>query len=1339
MPDNTIYRALHRCMDGTTLTLPRDTFVGGISEVLGEYFPPDGTLVIEDVHLVQQGEEVTFNEARGSNGPLKGAVVHASFTPAPARPGASTVALVLTAVLPEGWRFSSAWPLLANGPTDQLSVSDATLTLSSLQTTGPAGLVKGLAFDGEVHFPAAWSAALWLLKGAAGLHVGGAIRQRGTAPSFDFSTPVGKVDLPVLGKLDVAFAFTSETVPGSPQPPGQLTIRSAARPGRGATAEPNKDSDGPVESPWVPRTALGVRATIIIAQAPVPILVDLSAPSATLPVTADVSALSVVMLQDLAQVLAGADLGAALPDKSVFDPGEYLTVKSLAVTLNPAARKLVSAELTLGTRATWPITAGLSCGPVDLTFLIEFAEGTVRAALAGGVHFTGGTLGLAASYPGFVFSGGLTPGSTIELSSLLKPILRDTPIRPSLTLDELDFVVQPLDGGSFSLVTGLIGDWSVPVGPARLTLTRAYLALARRKDGTSGSGTSGSIAVKGELTPPAGAGQPITIDGSWTLPGSFSLHGEFPDLDLTALAAKLSGVSPPAGVPDIDLRDGTYAIMLDVSTGDASFALAAAASIDDHHLGSGMFVVRRTPQGVGFLVGFVVDEGWSPAQIWPELDVIFNNLPITKAGLLISTLPTGSPVNLPTMKMPSLPASVSPGFSFFSTLDLTRGILSPLSALFSDDTTLDLLAVVDTGRPTESVFKATFTGSSVNQEITWNDVVVTIKPATTTFTVRAGATFEIEQEKLTLSGEGRVTMEPPSASFSLLLEDWRQPFGIEGLVVKQFGLQVGCEGGGVTIGLLGAFVIGTGQRTFTLVVGGEIIDFEAPGALIFQLDDDHPDDPLMLSDVIKQFTSLELSSVPVLNAIAFRRLDFAVVDDPAGFTIGGYHFPPGIGIAADVLVYDWEAKFNLQVEWGTGVLASGSINKPISIADVFVLSSADGQRGPSGSIDTSQLPSRTDRPALARLPELRAIGAGPEPYFTLDGRLRFLGLDESIRASATGKTFDFDLAFSFLDAVTAELSCHLVDATNFRANGQVGFDLDVTVGPYAVGGVELVPRVHIDGPAATLRLGVQVDPSVIAQLSLCLSFTWGTLECKVDFTLSAADIQQELTRLAAAVLTWLKENVDKLFAEVLADVARWVEALKHEFQALAEDIDKVADALANYFKTAAEDAAAFLKRLGYGFAEIVAALVQFFKLAYDRAYALVESLWKDCAMENAQQQAYDPTTPEERHSLQDLSFALTESADGQRLLEAYYVHQEEIERLLAPHPYLHDRLSLMLGSRQGAIDLRPVADTAIRALVAIGPSATPTLRREIDTLIPLLVRYRDMSVSAVLHELEASR
>lgn len=126
-------------------------------------------------------------------------------------------------------------------------------------------------------------------------------------------------------------------------------------------------------------------------------------------------------------------------------------------------------------------------------------------------------------------------------------------------------------------------------------------------------------------------------------------------------------------------------------------------------------------------------------------------------------------------------------------------------------------------------------------------------------------------------------------------------------------------------------------------------------------------------------------------------------------------------------------------------------------------------------------------------------------------------------------------------------------------------------------------------------------------------------------------------------------------------------------------------------------------------------------------------------MENAQQQAYDPTTPEERHSLQDLSFALTESADGQRLLEAYYVHQEEIERLLAPHPYLHDRLGLMLGSRQGAVDLRPVADTAIRALVAIGPSATPTLRREIDTLIPLLVRYRDMSVSAVLHELEASR
>jgi hypothetical protein len=780
------------------------------------------------------------------------------------------------------------------------------------------------------------------------------------------------------------------------------------------------------------------------------------------------------------------------------------------------------------------------------------------------------------------------------------------------------------------------------------------------------------------------------------------------------------------------------AVVLNTGTGEYSFALAASASINRTDVGSAMFVVRKTPTKFAFLIGLVVTEGWSPADVWPQFADIFRGLTFKDSGLLISTLPAGEPVNLPTLKMPSLPATVAPGFTFFSTLELRAAILGPLALVFDEGVTLDLLAIVDTATPANSAFQAIFKGSSVNNGIAWTDIVVTMKPGAGTFSVKAGAVFTIQNEKLTLSGEGTIALEPPAVTFSLLIGNWVHPFGIENLVVKQFGLQVGVKDEGVTIGLLGAFVIGSGARTFTLVIGGELIDFEVPGALIFQLDSNDPLNPLMLTDVIAQFTELDLSSVPLLNAIGFKQLDFAVVDDPNGFTIGDYHFPFGIGIAADISFYSWEAKFNLQVSWGKGIIASGSISEPISLADVLVISSADGTTGPSGSIDTSQVPARTERRALAeRRTRLAVDPAAAQPYFTLDGRLRFLGIDESIKASATGKTFDFEVSFGFLDVVTAQLACRLADDAHFAASAQIGFDLDVTLGPYSVGGIELIPRIHIDGPSAALAFGIQIDPSVIFQMALALRFSWGGLDFSVGFTLSAADIAHELTNLWSAMISWLEDNVAKLFEELLSDVTKWIAALGTIFKDLASDIAKVADALANFFMTTALDAAAFLRDLGFAFMAIVDAIVDFFKLAYEEALQIVEEIWGDCALQNAQEHAYNPAALDQRYTLPDVAFQLTAVPGGQRLLLLFYRNADELAVLLGPHPYLREQLLALGRSYQRAADMRLMCDTAVRALLTLAPQASPALSADIDELVPLLMRYRDMTPAGLLADLAA--
>jgi hypothetical protein len=1343
-----IYDTLNGHLSGTTLTLGVDVFPGGIADVLAEYFAPDGTLVIDGVHLARDGEAVTFADATGVSAPLAGMTITARFAPGG---DGNAVVLTLTAVPPDGWLLSHGWPLLAGGPTDQFSFSATTLTLSSVSV--PNGPAKGLGFAGTLGFPAAWQPLLWLLGDAPSVRVSGPVEQRGTAPGFTFTAPVGSVDMPVLGTLSVRFVCTSVIVAGPKkdahyiigrgEPPADELPALAAAVGSGfpgGAGVAGVAGGDPVYPPWVPQTTIGVAATIHIAGTPVQILVDLSDPGAGVPITADTSKLSLVALTDLAAILDGTDLSSELPPKSDFDPGQWFGLDTLSFTLNPRNRKLVSAGFTLSTHKAWPITNGLSAGPVTFSFLVGFDPKMVIASLAGPINFPGGSFALGAFYPGWVFTGGLTPGSTVNLSELISKVLNNTPIGPKLILSELDVVVQPLNGGSFSLQTEVTGDWTFPVGTASLSLTRAYLDLSRQSGGTPDSGTSGSIGMSAELKPPSGSGDPITFDGTWNIPGSFELNGKFPNLDLTVLASKVTGTPVPQGVPDVALHDGVVAIVLNTQTGEYSFALATSASINGTPVGSAMFAARKTQSDIAFLIGLVVTEGWSPAHTWPELAEVFGGLTFKNSGLLVSTLPAGSPINLPNLKMPSLPASVSPGFTFFSTLELKGAILGSLAPIFDAGVTLDLLAVVDTSAPVNSVFQAIFKGSSVNKSVAWTDIVVTIKPGAGTFTVKAGAVFTIEGEKLTLAGEGTIALEPPAATFSLLISNWVHPFGIENLVVKQFGLQVGVKGEGVTIGLLGAFVIGTGARTFTLVVGGELIDFEVPGALIFQLDSNDPLTPLMLTDVIKQFTQLDLSSVPLLNAIGFKQLDFAVVDDPNGFTIGDYHFPPGIGIAADIFFYSWEAKFNLQVSWGKGIIASGSINDPIALGgDILIISNVDGTKGPSGSIDTTHLPRRDERRALEeRRTRLAIDAAAAQPYFTLDGRLRFLGIDESVKASATGKSFDFEVSFKFLELVRAQLACQLADATHFSASAAIGFDLDVTLGPYSVAGIELIPQVHIDGPAAALALGIRVDPSVIFELGLGLKFSWGNVGFSVDFTLSAADIAHELTNLWNALITWLKNNVGKLFADLLDDVTKWIEALFTIFKDLALDIAKVADALANFFLTTVYDAAAFLKQLGYAFMAIVDAIVEFFKVALDVAYQIVEAIWGDCSMASAQQLAYDATALEQRYTLPDLAFQLTRSPAGQRLLLLYYRNADELTRLLAPHPYLHEQLRLLVKSYQQATDIRLMCDTAVRALLAVAPDAGPQLSADIDELIPLLMRYREMTPAGLLADLAAA-
>ncbi|MEI9918527.1 MAG: hypothetical protein WDO14_06970 [Bacteroidota bacterium] len=178
----------------------------------------------------------------------------------------------------------------------------------------------------------------------------------------------------------------------------------------------------------------------------------------------------------------------------------------------------------------------------------------------------------------------------------------------------------------------------------------------------------------------------------------------------------------------------------------------------------------------------------------------------------------------------------------------------------------------------------------------------------------------------------------------------------------------------------------------------------------------------------------------------------------------------------------------------------------------------------------------------------------------------------------------------FLSIVKGDLNCSLIDDKNFSADATIGFDLDVTLGPYVVHNIELIPKITIHGPAASLTIDVAINPQVIASLGLRLKFSWASLPLfDLDVSVSLADIGNDLKNLYTELIKWLQNNVDKVFSNILSDVNKWIDAVKSVFTSLANDIDKVANVLANFFNTTAGDCAAFLHEMGYEFEAIVGA------------------------------------------------------------------------------------------------------------------------------------------------------
>ncbi|GAA1304174.1 hypothetical protein [Saccharothrix xinjiangensis] len=910
--------------------------------------------------------------------------------------------------------------------------------------------------------------------------------------------------------------------------------------------------------------------------------------------------------------------GAQVADlvRDVLTVPELIVLRHLSAVAGLAPARLASVALTVGTGQALEIIPGqVSVPDVELTFTVEDPAGSrdVSALLAGTFRFLDAyDVDVSAYYSAssIAFTGALDPDTPVPLSEVVREFLPNSTWLPDLTLNRLELSAD-LRSGQYSFGLAVADDWPVPVGAATFHLTGASLDLAYR----SSAGFDGAITGQAALT--GRGGEPVaTFAASLAVRSTgFELKGEVAEVSLTALAAAFAdaGVLSTSGLPGITLdraavvvRQGKESGREARLTGAASYEFSATASIDVAQFGqahlvlaarrAGASAVRLAYAGIaadgtgqaGFLVGVVVAPDWNPGSIWSDLGGVFDHLAVREASLLLSTDRWTEP--LP--DLPDLPYPVEKGVTFAGSL-LLQDALGDLAEVLPQGVELDLAARIDTTTPLDSDLRATLPHPGAIGSVEFTALVVTLAPKA--FTLEADVKFTVHGETLHLAGRGVITLEPPALTLSITVEHWKNPFGIGGLTVDEFGLSLAVDSAGLTIGLLGRFLIGAGPDAFALTVGGEVTDFEEPSAFVFSLDPTSPAG-LTLAQVVGQFTGTDLDGVPLLGDITIRRLHCYVVADPNGWTAPDRHvYPEGLGLDADLTFFDWTVEIHAVVG-AKGIVASGSIVPAVRFGDLVELSDATGTTGPHVDIDTT------------------VIGQPHRTYFDASGRIKLLGLTESFSGHADPSGFTFSFSTNLVGIFHTDVSASLSTEDGFTGSFSGSYEFDLTLqGDVTVAGITIIPKgVHVEGPGASLSVSCAVSDRA-ASLTARLHLTWSGVDLGADMDLAvSADV---FTDLGRAIATWISGHAAEFFKALLDDVEKWFELLLKGVLWVGQSAVEVVEVLFTHFGRSVVDVAEDLLKLGKHSVEAMAqALVDVCGITMAEALKLLE---KNCAITKA--------------------------------------------------------------------------------------------------------------------------
>ncbi|THU34884.1 hypothetical protein FAM09_23105 [Niastella caeni] len=1267
-------------------------------------------------------------------------------------------ALFIEFPLPGNWTFALSFPLLAETFFSNLNFQSSAFLLSSYeQKAGPVypALKPGLNFSSASLFTndgilgkvtsLLGTGQLISISGAIGILAGNIYNLNSLQPGIDISSPVQNIPLASFLTLPVSLACKTFII------------------------EPSKEFSAEL---------LLISQITIGTEPPIQVSVDISNLGKVLVFDAGTADFAQHTLEQLADFLNNAPVGEELK-KYVKDLSKYVTLKGIRIYLTTSlinknlSQAFSAVAVDIGTISEWDVLPGyFNLEKFDATFMVNniVTNPQITTIVNGDVKLVDGIeLLLSASFPDPSFDVQLEPDSTIQLSQLLKKFFPEASGFPDLVCNELDVSGTPGEN-IYALSAGFTGDWKINSGIREIKLVQAVLTL--NYDESNSPSTSGSIDARAQFITDSKSESINEFDVTWAIPGNFQLQGNFPDIDLTKLAVEIvneADLSLPADFPQLNLKNCqvTFAV-LNPQGGNQpqgteyDFSLTAEVDIDNTSLGL-VFEIQKNDLGWGCITGIWTSNWqWSPAQQWPSVfGDILEGIAFSKTGLIISSIVNPS-VTLKNPPSP-IPATIGKGVTFFTSIDFGGSALKVLHKFFPDANGISFYAYLAIPL-SNSEFIGQIGTPSATQKYSFDGLLFIISPANKSFSLQTGVTFSFTEiagpnkgntVKLDFVGGGTLNLEGEFDLYFVLRADvemqnvemvkrlqqytnaklakqlnlardsgpgWKDPLGLQGITIEDFWGEVGVSAEGeLFFGFGGNVGIGeTDPVELEMDLVGGVLDGGVPelNAFVFKLIETDKTKAIQLTSLIQEFTTLNVSWVPVLNGISFKEFQLYIVLDPNGWINPATHtlYNMGFYSSGDIIFYGFEAVFDIEIYFNTGIKASGYVNKPLSLAGGLVtLSNAQADKGPYGLIDTTAINSPDP----------------DKPYLILSGSITVLGISDTLYAYIKEGSFYIDMTLHQY-IFTEHLICSLhYSGSSFSFFGSVGgsIGLHVNTPDVVEGGLTIIPALKIDFDL-DLTCSLSINPGF--QFNVSGSFSFGTLTLTVDFNLiditSWNDLKDDLE-------DFFEKYPKELFRDLLdkMNVKKWIDALKQGLFNVGEDVTTI---LHQYYQVSAELAAELLNDLNWAAEDIEDALENVWGKSKKEAEKIVSEISNFCSVISSYGLLNFSGLLTVRPDVEMLQ-SLSNLPGAQEMLYRYYLCQNEINAICSTDAVVRKRLVRMLQDHlPGKNETTPAIEDIITLMNIIQKKGTSKLQNNLDSLITLLRRYRKDTYIAFMTKMQ---